>query len=179
MSCNHFILQEDPRGGSQSKKPSTTRSLLFKNKYGNRRDGPVHIKNTKWMATFWYQRKIRYNRCFLQTTSWNSSQFLPLRIRFTKWLNTLIKGTIIPTKYNTHVRHHMIHGFRHLQVIKKKHKTTIGKKPTGLINQQDGARVYFKICQFIYFKQKRDQQDGFRMRAACVCFRSRKEEEVS
>ena len=157
MSCNHFILQEDPRGGSQSKKPSTTRSLLFKDKYEHRKDGTMHIKNTKWMATFWYQSKIRYNRWFLQTKYWNISQFLPPSIRFTKWPETLIKGTIIPTKYNTHVRHHMIHGLRHLGVIKKKHKTTIGKKPTGLTNQQDGAWVYFKICPNIYSKQKRDQ----------------------
>jgi len=103
--------KEDPRGESQSKKPSTTRSLLFKDKYEHRKDGAVHIKNVKWMTTFWYQCHIRYNRWFLQTTNWNTSQFLPPRVRFTKWPEALMKGTIIPIKYNKHVRHHMIHGF--------------------------------------------------------------------
>ena len=153
MSYNHFILQEDPRGGSQSKKPSTTRSSLFKDKYKNRKDGTVHIKNVKWMATFWYQSKIRYNRWFLQTKYWNTSQFLPPRIRFTKWPETLIEGTIIPTKYNTHVRHHMIHGLRHLGVIKKNTKRQLERNQQGWLTNRMVHEFISKYAQ-IYIRNK-------------------------
>ena len=58
----------------------------------------------------------------------------------------------------------MIHGFTG-KLKRKTQKTTIGKKLTGLINQQDGARVYFKICTNTY----NTRPTGWISDARCMC----------